>query len=334
MGGGVGGMVYSIKWTGSTPETRNSELLFSHANHRGDVIARSDENGSLTSFALYEAYGTRPYEWGSDPDRQKANTKEEEKGLGLANDGRRYRDLVTGTYTTRDPIGYGDGPNIYCYVHCNPITRFDAFGLMVDLTSEQEVTILRNQRQSIVDAKCAEAHVPPGKEGVFSPGFVCKHMIDCLGGIQINGGASPLIVISRKANDQIKTEEHEKTHLKDYVSVHNEVATALNKIDGRIIRITESKEKNDAAVKQVEDYITAEKKHIEKYVGERGEYVKALDNYNANPCPDTKKVYDAEIVRIDAARAADRTALDVQRTEVEKLLKPKSESEPEKSKGN
>ncbi|HKL20536.1 MAG TPA: hypothetical protein VJ904_01945, partial [Tichowtungia sp.] len=30
-------------------------------------------------FALYEAYGTRPYEWGDDPDRQKANTKEEEK---------------------------------------------------------------------------------------------------------------------------------------------------------------------------------------------------------------------------------------------------------------
>ncbi len=41
----------------------------------------------------------------------------------------RYRDLETGTYLTRDPIGYGDGPNIYCYVHCNPITQFDAFGL-------------------------------------------------------------------------------------------------------------------------------------------------------------------------------------------------------------
>jgi RHS repeat-associated protein len=129
MGGGVGGMVYSIKWTGSTPETRNSELLFSHANHRGDVIARSDSSGSLTSFALYEAYGTRPYEWGSDPDRQKANTKEEEKDLGLLNDTMRYRDLETGTYLTRDPAGFKDGPNIYCYVHCNPITKFDALGL-------------------------------------------------------------------------------------------------------------------------------------------------------------------------------------------------------------
>jgi RHS repeat-associated protein len=83
----------------------------------------------LTSFALYEAYGTRPFEWGDDPDRQKANTKEEETDLGLLNEGMRYRDLETGVFLTRDPIGYGDGPNLYCYVHCNPITRFDPFGL-------------------------------------------------------------------------------------------------------------------------------------------------------------------------------------------------------------
>ncbi len=42
---------------------------------------------------------------------------------------RAYRDLETGTFLTRDPIGYGDGPNVYCYVHCNPITHFDAWGL-------------------------------------------------------------------------------------------------------------------------------------------------------------------------------------------------------------
>jgi len=126
MGGGVGGMVYSIKDDGSG----NDEIICSHANHRGDIIARSDSSGSLTSFALYEAYGTRPYEWGTDPDRQKANTKEEESDLGLLNEGMRFRDLETGTFLTRDPIGYADGPNVYCYVHCNPITRFDAWGLI------------------------------------------------------------------------------------------------------------------------------------------------------------------------------------------------------------
>ena len=51
----------------------------------------------------------------------------------------RYRDLETGVFLTRDPIGYADGPNIYCYVSCNPITHFDALGLangLVSITSD------------------------------------------------------------------------------------------------------------------------------------------------------------------------------------------------------
>jgi len=84
--------------------------------------------GNIT--VLMKMYGKRPYEWGSDPDRQKANTKEEEKDLGLLNEGMRYRDLETGTFLTRDPLGYKDGPNVYCYVHCNPITHFDLLGLL------------------------------------------------------------------------------------------------------------------------------------------------------------------------------------------------------------
>jgi len=137
MGGGVGGMVYSLK---HNTENLNPQIICSHANHRGDVIARSDMNGTLTSFALYEAYGTRPYEWGDDPDRQKANTKEEEKDLGLLNEGMRYRDLETGTFLTRDPLGYQDGPNVYCYVQCNPITRFDPVGLSWTLDTEGVTT--------------------------------------------------------------------------------------------------------------------------------------------------------------------------------------------------
>ncbi len=128
---GVGGMVYSIK----PPEAgrENDDIICSHANHRSDIIARSNSAGSLISFALYEAYGTRPYEWGDgitgDPDRQKANTKEEETDLGLLFEGMRPRDLETGVWLTADPAGYVDGPNLYCYVNCNPITKFDAFGL-------------------------------------------------------------------------------------------------------------------------------------------------------------------------------------------------------------
>ena len=139
LGGGVGGMVCSI---------RDGEKIFSHSNHRGDVIARTDGTGSLTWFAIYEAYGTRPFEWGTNLDRQKGNTKDEEAELGLLNEGMRYRDLETGTFLTRDPIRYADGPNMYCYVHCNPITHFDPLGLFDQDDIDQKQKKLDEQRQS------------------------------------------------------------------------------------------------------------------------------------------------------------------------------------------
>ncbi len=117
-------MVYSI---------RNGQLEASHSNHRGDVIARTDHRGNMNWFARL-AYGTGFDEVGATYDRQRANTKDEEEDLNLLNEGFRYRDLETGTFLTRDPIGYGDGPNVYCYVNCNPITQFDAFGLYLSAT--------------------------------------------------------------------------------------------------------------------------------------------------------------------------------------------------------
>ena len=170
MGGGVGGMVYSIKDDGNG----NDDIICSHANHRGDVIARSDSAGSLTSFALYEAYGTRPYEWGDDPDRQKANTKEEEKDLDLLNEGMRYRDLETGTFINRDPIGYWDGPNMYCYVHCNPITHFDAYGLSDEEVDEEIDTMdgeeeAQEAEDSSVDEAATDVQPPETQENASAP---------------------------------------------------------------------------------------------------------------------------------------------------------------------
>ncbi len=127
-----------------------------------------------TSFALYEAYGTRPYEWGDDPDRQKANTKEEEKDLGLLNEGMRFRDLETGVFLTRDPIGYGDGPNVYCYVHCNPITHFDALGLEEDeITSDDSLTaaVTQDGTLSAIDSMTTPEPVPSFVPEVSTPEY-------------------------------------------------------------------------------------------------------------------------------------------------------------------
>jgi RHS repeat-associated protein len=118
-GGGVGGILYTL---------RGAQPSYTHYNRRGDVTAKTDGAGAITYQASYEAFGTRTHEAGATDDRQKANTKEEDP-TGLLNEGFRYRDLETGTFITRDPAGFVDGPNLYCYVRQNPWTSFDPEGL-------------------------------------------------------------------------------------------------------------------------------------------------------------------------------------------------------------
>jgi len=118
-GGGVGGILYTL---------RSGVPSFTHYNRRGDVTAKTNGGGTVTYQATYEAYGKRVTETGSTQDRQKSNTKDEDM-LGYANEGFRFRDLETGTFITRDPAGFVDGPNLYAYVKQNPWTKFDPEGL-------------------------------------------------------------------------------------------------------------------------------------------------------------------------------------------------------------
>ncbi len=43
---------------------------------------------------------------------------------------RRYYAPTLGRYITPDPLGFSDGPNTYAYVHNNPLTKFDLYGLI------------------------------------------------------------------------------------------------------------------------------------------------------------------------------------------------------------
>ncbi|WP_265592616.1 RHS repeat-associated core domain-containing protein, partial [Verrucomicrobium sp. BvORR034] len=91
-----------------------------------------------------EAYGKRPVETGTNPDRQRANTKEEDP-TGLLNEGFRYRDIETGVWLSRDPAGFVDGPNVYAYVRQNPWTSFDPEGLDTKTVTKPEQPAQRQE---------------------------------------------------------------------------------------------------------------------------------------------------------------------------------------------
>ena len=103
-------------------------------NGRGDVVGQTDSSGTPTYQAAYLAFGQHPTESGFTLDRQKASTKEQDP-TGLLNEGFRYRDPDTGTFLTRDPLGFKAGPNMYTYVRQNPWTRFDPEGLQTTNTT-------------------------------------------------------------------------------------------------------------------------------------------------------------------------------------------------------
>jgi RHS repeat-associated protein len=119
LGGGTKGLLYSL---------RNGLPTFNRYNGRGDVVAQSDIDGTTTWAASYQADGRRTAEAGTNVERHRANTKEEDP-TGLLNEGFRYRDMETGTFISRDPLGHVDGPNVYCYVRQNPVDALGSGGV-------------------------------------------------------------------------------------------------------------------------------------------------------------------------------------------------------------
>jgi RHS repeat-associated protein len=128
LGGGTKGLLYSLRRSLQPNEQSTWLPTFNRYNGRGDVVAQSDIDGTTTWAASYQADGRRTAEAGTNVERHRACTKEEDP-TGLLNEGFRYRDMETGTFISRDPLGHVDGPNVYCYVRQNPWTMWDPEGL-------------------------------------------------------------------------------------------------------------------------------------------------------------------------------------------------------------
>jgi len=88
----------------------------------------------------------------------------EQDPTGLLNEGFRYRDPETGTFLTRDPLGFKAGPNMYTYVRQNPWTHFDPEGLdstSAQPTFSQKVYAAASQHSSELKHNLAVAIFPP-----------------------------------------------------------------------------------------------------------------------------------------------------------------------------
>jgi RHS repeat-associated protein len=109
-------------------------VRFQFGNHLGSASLELDEAGRIISYEEYYPYGSTSYQAVDASVRAAAKRyrytgMERDEETGLAYHGARYYAGWLGRWTACDPIGIGDGVNLYAYVHANPITGTDRSGL-------------------------------------------------------------------------------------------------------------------------------------------------------------------------------------------------------------
>ena len=117
---------------------------------RGDLPV-VDEEGNIVERYEYDAYG-RPTLWAGDYDYLMEGPSGYNnpyyftgRRLDVIENGswmiqyhrNRFYDYKTGRWLNQDPIGYQDGPNLYAYVHSNPVNRSDPQGLLMSQAAQE-----------------------------------------------------------------------------------------------------------------------------------------------------------------------------------------------------
>ncbi|MBA3721676.1 MAG: hypothetical protein H0W88_04675 [Parachlamydiaceae bacterium] len=105
-------------------------------DHNGNVVCLA-QNGKAIETYRYTAFGEGEIydDQGKLIDKSQCDnpwryaSKRFDDETGLIFFGRRYYDPEIGRWITPDPLGYSDGPNLYAYLHHNPLTYHDAYGL-------------------------------------------------------------------------------------------------------------------------------------------------------------------------------------------------------------
>jgi RHS repeat-associated protein len=108
-------------------------LRFQLDNHLGSAVLEIDARGAIISYEEYYPYGSTAYEAVRkgvevSPKRYRYTGKERDEESGFYYHGSRYYAPWLARWTSPDPIGIGDGLNLYRYVSNNPLNLVDRTG--------------------------------------------------------------------------------------------------------------------------------------------------------------------------------------------------------------
>ena len=120
-------------------QTNNNQLAtgilyrYQYSNHLGSVGLECDGSGNIISYEEYHPYGTTAYQAKnvaikSAAKRYRYTGMERDEETGLEYHSARYYLPWLGRWLSSDPIGIGDGVNVYGYCKGNPINKIDTSG--------------------------------------------------------------------------------------------------------------------------------------------------------------------------------------------------------------
>ena len=161
---------------------------------QGNVVALLDSAGNCVENYRYTAFGeSETFSKTTLNNPWRFSSKRYDAETGFHYFGRRYYAADIGRWTTADPAGYADGPNLYAYVHNHPMAYIDPDGQLAWFLFSIAASIALEYSLPVA-VTMAEPYV-----GIAAASLLSGVAKGCDGSYSLNPTADPVLEVSGMA---------------------------------------------------------------------------------------------------------------------------------------